>query len=118
MRQLKRHVASVAVVDGLVVLVLLGMLLALGGVPQSPSGWALAASGGATLALIASWRGYRHAQRVLAGTASWSRPVLEGFAIGFCPPFALLVLPAVNTAIAAGTVYDGAATWGTLDWAR
>jgi len=116
MRQLKVHVTRVAVLDGLVVLVLLGMVLAIGGVPLSPSGWVLAAGGGAALALITFWRGYRHSQHVLAGTASWYGPALEGFAIGFLPPFALLILPAVNTAIAAGTVYDGAATWGARDW--
>ena len=117
MRQPNTLVTRVAVLDGFIVLVLLAIVLVVGGVPASPNGRVLVAVGGAVLALITFWRSYRHSQQVLAGTASWYRPALEGFATGFLPPFALLVLPAVSTAIAAGTLYDGAETWGLRDWA-
>jgi hypothetical protein len=116
MRYLKGSATKVAVLDGLVVLVIVGIVLAVGGVPQSLRTWVLATVGGAALALMTVWRGYRHSQSVLAGTARWYEPALEGFTIGFVPTLALLILPAVNTAIAAGTAYDGAASWGPREW--
>jgi hypothetical protein len=116
MRQPNTLVTRVAVLDGFVVLGLLAIGFVTSGVPNSPNGWVLVAVAGAVLALITFWRSYRHCQQVLAGTASWYRLPLEGFAIGFLPPFALFVLPAVDTAIAAGSLYDGAATWGPRNW--
>jgi len=113
-----RPATRVAVVDGLAMLAL--PWLAFGvtdSLPVSASGRWLLAAASSTLALFVGWRGYRHAQAVLAGRSRWFTPALEGFAAGFLPPFLWMTALAANTALAAGTGYDNAASWGIVEWA-
>ena len=107
---------KVAAIDTLVFVGLTLLFLLFAGPPASRGAMFTLIAGIASLAVIVAWRGYRHFQSLIAGTARWYKPIIEGFAVGFLPPFAMFVLPAINTAIAAGNVYDSAASWGLVEW--
>jgi hypothetical protein len=115
-RSARNAAIRVAVVDGVLVLALPLLLLALdsGAVPFRS--WWIAAAGSAFLGAVVSWRGYCHARSVLAGAARWYRLPLEGFAIGFVPPFLWLSALAAGTALSAGAPYDSAESWGLAEW--
>jgi hypothetical protein len=107
---------KVAAIDTVVFLGLASLVLLFAGVPESQAAMFTLIAGIASLAVIIAWRGYTHFQSLAAGTDRWYKPIIEGFAVGFLPPFAMFVLPAINTAFAAGNVYDSAASWGVVEW--
>ncbi|MCX5850016.1 MAG: hypothetical protein NTW65_11295 [Deltaproteobacteria bacterium] len=62
------------------------------------------------------WMGKKDAERILSGKVSFLRPIVEGFSIAFLIIAFWLFLGALQTAFAAGTIYDDASSWGFHEW--
>ena len=68
------------------------------------------------LSILAGWRSFAYAKRLMIGSMFIWRPAIEGFISGFLLIFISLWIAAGNEALAAGTIYDGAATWSVSEW--
>lgn len=71
------------------------------------------------ISLLFAWTGSLHTKRLLSGKRDLIRPLTEGFLIGFIPHFLWFIGNAVvETAFAAGHVWDGAKLWVADDWIK
>jgi hypothetical protein len=68
------------------------------------------------LSILAGWRSFAYSKRLMSGSMLIWRPAMEGFISGFLLIFISLWIAAGNEALAAGTIYDGAATWSVSEW--
>lgn len=59
------------------------------------------------LACFIGWRGKLDAERIQTGKATFYRPFIEGFIIGFMVMFFTHALTLTRVALASGTIYDG-----------
>ena len=62
------------------------------------------------------WRGKAHAERLLRGERSWLRSLIEGFASGYFSAAVLFLAMPIQESWAAGTGWEGAASWTAKEW--
>jgi len=76
--------------------------------------WALAAV--VIVAVVAAWRGHADARRIISATGGWTRPAVEGFAVGFLPVPISHAIGMIQEALAAGPPWPSLGYSPFSDW--
>ena len=113
----KSAVTRIAIIDGIVALVVLFISVALTTVTStSDIPWMPVSVVLISVAVLLGWRGAADVRRRLNGDHRWWRAPLDGFLSVAAVVFLWLMTGAVTTAMAAGPIYQDAASWTPREW--
>jgi membrane protease YdiL (CAAX protease family) len=113
----EKLIMRLAVIDGVLALFILVVSVAFASIgSDSVIPWLPLSSILVAISALVGWRGAADARRILRGDRRWWRPPVEGFLTVAGIVFVWIMAGAITTAIAAGSIYDGAENWSPREW--